>query len=101
MSAENWEEHGRRLASNTPIKYHLPPDIILNQLRDVLGSSPLGKRTSPKDTGEPSGTTDHGGRPDKAKRPMQHSDIGVRTQDLRPRTSHLASVFKATTRIGC
>ncbi len=74
VTAEHWEEHGRRLAGTTPIKYNLPPDMILNQLRDVLGSSPLGKRPSPDDSGEPSGTTD---RPDKAKRTMQ-SDIGVR-----------------------
>ena len=55
VTAERWAEHGKHLAGNTPVKYVLPPDIILGHLRDALGTDVSRKRPTPDHSGmEPS-----------------------------------------------
>ena len=52
ITAERWAEHGKQLAGHTPVKYVLPPDVILSHLRDTLGSEATRKRASPETSTE-------------------------------------------------
>jgi len=58
VTAERWAEHGKQLAGNTPVKYMLPPDIILGHLRDALGTEGARKRPFPEPSGEGPSTSE-------------------------------------------
>lgn len=101
VTAERWAEHGRQLAGNTPVKYVLPPDVILGHLRDALGTDATKKRPTPDNFGEgPSSSQEPEETQGRAK---QHrpSTRGNPSSLEAPLTHHLAAIFKSSTNVGC
>ena len=102
VSAEHWLEHGKKLAGGTPVKYLLPPDVILGHLREALGSTLSGqKRNTPESSQDqegPSGTRESDMDMPAAQAPrMTRSSLHTSHHH----TSHLAGIFKASSSIGC